>query len=95
MSKSEQHTAGPWHIETVAGEPCVVDARNYVLVCLPRYVKADDAKLIAAAPDLLAALIAAVRRESKSINQELRTPAMRLWLEQARAAIQKATGEAE
>jgi hypothetical protein len=44
--------------------------------------------------ELLALLEEAVRRENTSMNQQLRTPAMRVWLDKAKAAIAKARGNA-
>jgi hypothetical protein len=89
-----KHTPSPWHLmETEPG----IDAEMDVFVTTPRYaggigliarvINADDAMLIAAAPDLLEALqtimasVAGCEREAK-------------W-ESARAAISKATGESK
>lgn len=88
------HTPKPWHLmETEPG----IQAEMDVFVTTPRWaggigliarvIDADDAQLIAAAPDLLEALqtimasVAGCERNAK-------------W-EAARAAISKATGESK
>jgi len=98
------HTPSPWHLmETEPG----IDADMDVFTTTPRYaggkgliarvVDADDARLIAAAPDLLKALIELV--------DDLGTPGEFLdpnedgiqadLMKAARAAISKATGESK
>jgi hypothetical protein len=87
-----KHTPGPWH--TVETEPGI-DADTDVFVQTPRWAggkslvarvtDADDAVLIAAAPDLLEALQAIIGHDAHLLNP---------WrVEAARAAIAKATGE--
>ena len=91
------HTPSPWHLmETEPG----IEAEMDVFVTTPRYaggkgliarvVDADDARLIAAAPDLLKALIELV--------DDLGTPEDGIQadlMKAARAAISKATGESK
>ena len=85
------HTAGPW---TYDSEACptefdperiryVIDA-NTIVVAQNVQTKAD-ARLIAAAPELLAALAYVVR----SAGERFDSPDRRLSIEQARAALAK------
>jgi hypothetical protein len=90
------HTPSPWHLmETEPG----IDADMDVFTTTPRYaggkgliarvVDADDAVLIAAAPDLLEALRVIVANAS-SVQMYPQ------WaVDVARAAISKATGESK
>jgi len=90
------HTPSPWHLmETEPG----IEAEMDVFVTTPRYaggkgliarvVDADDAVLIAAAPDLLEALrVIVANASSVQMNPQ--------WaVDVARAAISKATGESK
>ena len=75
-----KHTPGPWFVDGVRfvrQEP----APRHVICRLPTTRNEGDARLIAAAPDLLAALI---RCEACTTNDGVG--------QQARAAIAKATG---
>ena len=88
-----KHTPGPWIIGKQDHDVITVDTANGTAIC-DVYVDSDDrpanANLIAAAPDLLAALVRLERMVSK-MRQTLDDidPA----LEPARAAIAKAKGE--
>lgn len=88
-----KHTPGPWMVTATEDCYCVANAGRYVIVPERGKVKADnseaDARLIAAAPELLAAL---ERMLSKAYKQN--------WndnypeeLEQAESAIAKAKGD--
>lgn len=87
-------TPGPWH---VSAEECLVIRDDYEFSVVAKYVGylADDvemanAKLIAAAPDLLAALQDLLHADCHSVrNSTVHNQAML----KARAAISKATGE--
>lgn len=93
-----QHTPGPWHlVETEPG----IDAEMDVFVTTPRYaggtgliarvINADDAQLIAAAPDLLDALQALMNATLPGMPVDpVRVAAAH---KQARSSIAKATGE--
>jgi hypothetical protein len=89
-----QHTPGPWRASSAK---TLTDRGWYVdhvsdptlgkldLIC--DNARPEDARLIAAAPDLLAAL--------QHVLQVLNHPIVRDAIEQARAAIAKATGDDE
>jgi hypothetical protein len=80
-----QHTPGPWR----NGWGKIVDADGKA-ICMVTYRKAgDNANLLAAAPDLLAALQSAAADVESRTALGLDAPA---WYAQARAAIAKATG---
>ena len=83
MSK---HTPGPWTIEEseLMGRD-VVSAGSMALICTQVY-SPDDARLIAAAPELLAALDALLNYNSLGSYDRASVR------QQARAAIAKATG---
>jgi hypothetical protein len=90
---AQEHTKGPWEYE--AGEPvsCVytkVDGKctDIAYLSLPNH--AANARLIAAAPDLLEALEAAVEWNGYD-DYGIRS----VWLKQALSAIAKAKGGAE
>ena len=80
-----QHTPGPWNVSP----PCKLSPRYSVYHNGPLvYVeRGEDARLIAAAPDLLAALEACLHRLDAHDDQS--APECLA----ARAAIAKATGE--
>ena len=91
------HTPGPWHlVETEPG----IDAEMDVFTMAPRYaggtalvarvMHADDALVIAAAPELLAALqmVARIWSHDQTANAAPDSP-----LAIVRAAIDKAIGE--
>ena len=97
MSK---HTEGPWFVPTPTYRTLYVEARvgngmlQEVASCGPTAVPAQqaaNAQLIAAAPELLEALKLALEywrhRQQRYKN---RSP---VWVQAARAAITKATGE--
>lgn len=94
MMKAITHTPSPWHmVETEPG----IDAEMDVFVTTPRWaggtgliarvVHAEDAALIAAAPDLLAALKAIAHDEAamQGFHEEFRAF--------VRATISAATGQ--
>ena len=102
MTNATKHTPGPW--------TCNIDAEGLNvfqddpehpgngdhIMCIPRHPESEaNARLIAAAPEMLAALTKTVSALVAAIPQ---TPAEDQWiaeaLQTARAAIAKATGGA-
>lgn len=84
------HTPGPWDIEMDRGEPRVIRQRadpDVAVALIPRWELKfleemnANAKLIAAAPDLLAALQGVVRVADRATDE----------FDAARAAIARAT----
>ena len=78
------HTPGPWTVPYYGG--CIYDKHGVRILELADYNGYDlvaDARLIAAAPDLLAALKAMLADGGDIVSV----------IEQAEAAIAKATGE--
>lgn len=100
MSK---HTPGPWvhhaedNIITTNGGKLILEwtARsNHILSGGMSVAERDaNARLISAAPELLEALILMVRTHDEPAESLLQEMREQKWLEQARAAIAKATGE--
>ena len=90
---SEKHTQGPWKLILHGNEkypyPLSMHTQDDAIWIASdgRVSSLANAHLIAAAPDLLAALESAVEWDSHDDEGE---PAV--WLEQARAAIAKARG---
>lgn len=92
MTTEYKHTPGPWHVGTKEAHHCVYDARGWQIADASPLGKSDDtkanARLIAAAPDLLSAL-------EKTLSWLTSYPgegALKAY-EQAQAAIAKATGK--
>lgn len=93
MSTTNTHTAGPWRYEAATNTIRSVPA-NYWLATMDSWDGAisndANAKLIAAAPELLAALVDAL--EALQIVQDLLpTPSLLPAINNANAAIAKAT----
>ncbi len=91
-----QHTPGPWKpLKTFGGVTIILDHEDKSVAYLRGYkhpYKAN-ARLIAAAPELLEAL-AEMYAESEKAMQSLGIPMLSAdWHEKARAAIAKATGD--
>lgn len=91
---SEKYTKGSWFIENVGEEPLHVTSASrdgFIPVCIVQtgyegqieVEQQANARLISAAPELLEALKWAVDNPNDDAY----------WIEQARAAILKATGE--
>jgi len=96
---SAQHTPGPWHVGSDGPDPDIYDAEGYCVVyqvCSGAHDENDDgrtnAALIAAAPDLLAALEAITKTHADACGFSDWEPATDV-IERARAAIAKARGE--
>lgn len=108
---SAQHTPGPWHWDSdpIKGDP-LGRVRFQVTtigktIAQTYYSSSDkhaeaDTRLIAAAPDLLAALEDSISALRAALDQEIKNDAREEWLsikrkrlDAARAAIAKATGE--
>lgn len=91
---SALHTPGPWtvldhhgvHVLADGGLTVATVAYQLDFARVPGSVQIQNARLIAASPDLLEALEEAVTEESAYGNGCS-------WIEKARAAIAKATGE--
>ena len=88
---TKQHTPGPWYIDcqnesATIGYRAIVDNEGYT-VCEPSPMGQANARLIVAAPDLLAALqsFCGVYEGQDDVPR---------YVQKARAAIAKATGEA-
>lgn len=109
---STKHTPGPWFQGTGDHQYCVYDKKvwinpdgsrggdtpNIVVVVSPADALAD-ARLIAAAPELLEACQAMVewddREKDHAVDFSARIALCEVAFEKARAAIVKATGSAE
>lgn len=97
-----RHTSGPWMVTEIEDCYCVANCGRYVIVPEHGKVKADnsaaDARLIAAAPELLEALIEVTASLAWNAHGECRAvhegPIMpsAMAIETARAAIAKACG---
>lgn len=90
-----KHTPGPWMFDVPAGllfTEANIHPDNQVILDVSSKIwpDEDDARLIAAAPDLLAALERLVEAAPRGRDPKERGIALLL----ARAAIRKATGEA-
>jgi hypothetical protein len=97
------HTSAPWYAlaegvtDAAIGHRAIIDSDGYT-VCNPSPMGEANARLIAAAPELLEALIALLNVESAALHGA-RTSAANDGLDvlyhfaAARAAIAKATGE--
>ena len=82
------HTPGPWNTVGLSGDRIAIVAQDATDVATLTHASIDDARLIAAAPELLAAL--EMIREAASGH----VPLVNSWvLSVARAAIAKATEE--
>lgn len=81
-------TPGPWFAAATPniGRPMITDKDGWTIA--PRIENVSDARLIAAAPDLLAALQALLPHVP---GYQSGDSAGRPWLDQARAAIAKAS----
>lgn len=86
---SEKHTPGPW--KAVNGH-YIVDVRANKQSIIGEGMRLADARLIAAAPDMLAALDRAVQDIDSGWAEDADTRFP--WLASARAAIAKAEGSA-
>lgn len=96
-----KHTPGPWHIGMKPG-PMIYGSDSSQVAdlradLLDKGERAANARLIAAAPELLACLIDAVRclEFAAPIIEAPENSAYRETIAQARAAIVKATGGAK
>lgn len=97
-SKSAQHTPGPWFVHGgEAKDVCVVSRSGLVTLVSRTHGDVANARLIAAAPDLLAALRIAADELEKAVARSLPLSKAHLAAQapvvvDARAAIAKATG---
>ena len=99
MGQEAAHTPAPWHFKKLAmhdgGHVVMFTAQNgqrtHRLDCAGEFKEAD-ARLIAAAPELLEALIA-ITNQLERVGDD-RPHKDGQFIEDARAAIAKATGEA-
>lgn len=91
-------TPGPWVVERADDAYCIANVGNLVIMPCAGKVKHDnteaDARLIAAAPDLLEALedIANDYAERFDMDSQSTNPGMKVVVENARAALAKARG---
>ena len=97
-----QNTPGPWYIDcqnesAAIGYRAIVDNEGYT-ICNPSPMGQADAKLIAAAPELLAALQAVWKFFEpvyvSAMADDTERTAQDELMDTVRAAIAKATGEA-
>jgi hypothetical protein len=79
-------TPGPWRVEIISGDMAQVLAKSY---CVADDVRPSDARLIAAAPDLLQALQQLINLHGASYTDLVTDD--EAWAK-ARAAIAKAEG---
>lgn len=89
------HTHGPWHITDEGSQIVIQTFSNHPTGTLARIYRTDelansDARLIAAAPELLEALQMLMPQEPQEADSYDRA----MW-ENARTAIAKATGKGE
>lgn len=98
------HTPGPWSLYQ-SNKLCIESPSGNIALCNLARENFDDAKLIAAAPDLLAALVALTTNKHLSLGDLVYTirerelegwegPSVVAWSEAvtaAKAAIKKAT----
>ena len=88
MTTKTTHTPGPWQFQIVAGVPTVHKALEPIATTFGNsVVREANAHLIAAAPDLLAAL-----KDLLSLAEEYLRPPFPWSADAARAAIAKAEG---
>jgi len=93
-----QHTAGPWRVfdaftEIVTDRPTAFETESIVQFKGQKNAKAN-ARLMAAAPDLLDALEGLVERDRSEAADSGFTDDEMTWLEDARRATAKAKGGA-
>ncbi len=83
-----QHTPGPWYVRPDDPYPWVVYAEPSLTICDVRnagpQISEANARLIAAAPELLAVLRGVIQNAGHAIDTE--------WLERAMVAIAAAEG---
>ena len=90
---ADENTPGPWRVGAV-GEHVFAGAQVVAAMKADGvYERMADARLIAAAPDLLTALQAIVAVEASSDGDVKFREALYITLREARAAIARATGE--
>lgn len=87
------HTPGPWRIIPRAHErngPCIQRGREggFMVKGMSSEAEDADARLIAAAPDLLAAC----KEAEEQLSIMAASPASNWWVQKLRAAIAKAEG---
>jgi hypothetical protein len=98
------HTSAPWYAlaegvtDAATGYRAIIDSDGYT-VCNPSPMGEANARLIAAAPDLLEAVVSLLNTESAALWGARLTAAnngldVAYHFDKARAAIAKATGEA-
>ena len=89
----DEHTPGPWHASSYDGWDCIRDAHDQIIAKLALNVP-DNARLIAAAPELLAVLDETVSRFERCIVHAGSDPEFaREAVKAARAVIAKARGD--
>jgi hypothetical protein len=95
---SAKHTKGPWVVRNGSNvfqgshRVCSVNAAERLSIVDSQERAGANARLIAAAPELRDALILLVRTHDEPAETLLQEVKEQKWLEQARAAIAKATG---
>ena len=85
------NTPSPWRVEIPQRGPCVIKSPHGLYVGTGTTI--DDARLMAAAPEMLAALEHAVSTMECALHRML-TDHSDCWICEAQTAIAKARGEA-
>lgn len=92
------HTPGPWTLVfDVDGPPGFIWGKTTCVCDFGKDVpKPEDARLVAAAPELLEVIREAVDSAEREMAKGRKaSPGLATWLEKARAALAKARGEVE
>ena len=92
------HTPGPWTLVfDVDGPPGFIWGKTTCVCDFGKDVpKPEDARLLAAAPELLEVIREAVDSAEREMAKGRKaSPGLATWLEKARAALAKARGEVE
>ena len=93
MTRSK-HTPGPWECDPIGHEVYETD-RDTVIATLPLVRSIADARLIAAAPDLLESVYSLLKIASRNELLDLMTKEEKTAAHYARAALAKARGESQ
>ena len=95
-SKNRQHTPGPWELRQSSRDYWFIDHEqgdeSYTLTKLEDWTSEADARLIAAAPDLLACLCEMLGAAEMDCMDD-KSNVWRNLMSNAQVAIEKATGE--
>lgn len=87
------HTQGPWVAACTGPDAFVIHPEHHTVWVVAKAYKQEDARLIAAAPDLLAALLAIAKEAGDWFGHDEGPGTINRMAFHARQAINKATGE--